>query len=650
VSKDSEFIEELRASHDREVTTLKRCIAKLQKKLKQAVTSLEICQTAHVESSAGVDDLTSQLSHERALVGRLKTELSQEQQKQIDASALMKLALEEAGQFSQELETASLAIQKLGWEVQERDGEIQKLNEGFARYIRDSKSAKMDHEETVKESVGLHLRIDELEKQLEMEKSVAEEQSLHSQAQIHELEARIEKLQQLDENAEKSKLAVEKAAEKLKVQVKQQMRLRKAAELAKHGALTNLKNAYALVSSSESSRHEIHLEVEKLSADLDTKIQELQTANDRISKYEAEIQQLTTDLRAATAKNEKLEEEVDMLSAELQKLRENTVAKREAAETMERLEDDKARLISELDIARSQYQSLSNEIEARQETFRHQEGALVKAQTELRELARRNRILRKKLQSHGIGAGAGQENDDQPPECQSCISLKEQVAALQKKNSRIAGDLGAVQKLSNSMADRLSEFFEQLCEIGNILQNEALNQEITQVQQFLSAPNADLNGKFSVVCRFGLSVIENLIKNVKRRSGETTETRLLKSSIAQLENKVASLKSDNARKGEQIEELKRSLESSFKSRSLYESELEAMTNSLTTLKSELELTQKKLSESERSRTRLQRTRTVTKGEMQGGESEMSARVVRAERRANGTTLSDSLALLDLLCQ
>jgi chromosome segregation ATPase len=200
------------------------------------------------------------------------------------------------------------------------------------------------------------------------------------------------------------------------------------------------------------------------------------------------------------------------------------------------------------------------------------------------------------------------------------------------------------------MPDGLNEFFAQLCEIGALLQTEALNQEMDQVSQLLSKPGTDLNSRVSVLCRFSLSVIENLIKNLKRRSSGPVETKLLKSSIAQLEKKVASLQSDNARKSEEIEELRSTLESSFRNKKSYESELETMTRSLTTVKSELELTQKKLSESQRPRTRLQQTQTVTKGEMQDGESEMSMTAPRAERRANGAALSDSLALLDLLCQ
>jgi chromosome segregation ATPase len=295
------------------------------------------------------------------------------------------------------------------------------------------------------------------------------------------------------------------------------------------------------------------------------------------------------------------------------------------------LEEDKTRLISELEAIRLQYDQLASEDENRQRTFQHQEEALVKAQNELHEIMKRNRILRKKLQSSGLPAAIDPKSEAPevpPPPCASCTDLRQKLDSLQLKFTKLSSETSSFQNSIGSLDTILASFFEKLTEIGTMLQNQVLDQEMEQVRQLIARDDAVISTKVSFIMKFTLSLIESIIFNLKRRSGETAEVKLLKASITQLERKIADLQSENTQKTEELNHLQAELSTSRKTKERYETELASMTRSLTSLKSR-------------------------PGPTDDGSSRVeseSRSVVRTERRARATALSDSLALLDLLCQ
>jgi chromosome segregation ATPase len=385
------------------------------------------------------------------------------------------------------------------------------------------------------------------------------------------------------------------------------------------------------VNSNESSRQEIHQEIERLTAELDEKISALGSATERIKANESEMEELKTNLVTATSKAKDLESNLQVVSRQLQTLKESTILKSDAFETIQHLEDDKARLVSELDAIRSQYDQLVSEGESRQATFKHQEEALAKAQKELQNLTKRNRVLRKKLQSSGISASVDPSSEPQEPppvSCASCADLQDKIVALQRKIGQLSS---ATQEDHGSLETVVTAFSARLTEIGSALDNPAIAQEMEELRVLLARDDEVFSTKVSVILRFALLLIENIILSLKKGPGENAEGKLLRATITQLERKLEDLQSENSKKTEELNRVQTELSASYKTQERYESELASMTRSVTSLKT--------------------RTAPVPSSEEApsrvGTESRSS---IRAERQARANALSGSLALLDLLCK
>jgi chromosome segregation ATPase len=398
--------------------------------------------------------------------------------------------------------------------------------------------------------------------------------------------------------------------------------------VAKEGALTNLRNAYALVSSNEDSRKDAHEEIERLTEELDIKITALSAASQKVVMSGAEIERLRAAAAVSAQANRELDNNLQSTLRQLRVLQESTVSKSECAATIARLEDERARLVSELDDVRAQCEQLTSEAESRLRTFEHQEEALARAQHELADVVKRNRLLRKKLHANGIAAAVDPDGEprEQPP-CAACADLRQQLEALQRRFDRVASETSSFRDTIGSLDAALAAFFERLTEVGAVLQSDAVAQEATSVRELIAREDAVIGTKLSFVIKFALSLIDSIVFNLRRRSGETAEAKLLRASITQLERKVAELQGENAKKAEEIERIRAELAESYRTKDKYESEFA----SLTSFKG--------------------RTAPAAPQEVPAVKGDAQPRsAARTERRARATALSDSLALLDLLCQ
>ena len=160
------------------------------------------------------------------------------------------------------------------------------------------------------------------------------------------------------------------------LEVNQENRLRKAAELAKETALTNLKNAYALMNSNETARHETNLEIEKVTNSLEAKVHECDELRRQCQDFQNKFDISQMQLTSEQAKNSKLETEIEQLKANFEDLKNNSVLKSDVIAQTEKSRIEKAKLIAELKEIQQQYNIQVSDNETKEITLKHQEEIL----------------------------------------------------------------------------------------------------------------------------------------------------------------------------------------------------------------------------------------------------------------------------------
>ena len=137
-------------------------------------------------------------------------------------------------------------------EIEAKDAEIQEMNEAILSYMSEASNNKAELEHSRRDAIDLNLQIEELEKKLQTEKDLNTDIREKYEEQLKALKQKNDELR--DEISEWEAKLIESQASSIKLQsrVNQEVRLWKASELARDNAVTNLKNAYALMNPSES--------------------------------------------------------------------------------------------------------------------------------------------------------------------------------------------------------------------------------------------------------------------------------------------------------------------------------------------------------------------------------------------------------------
>jgi chromosome segregation ATPase len=409
------------------------------------------------------------------------------------------------------------------------------------------------------------------------------------------------------------------------------------------------------VNSSESTRHETNVEMERLSSEVDQKTTELHAATQKIDEYATQIEQLSNALEIQREQNAAQKKLIQNANRDFRSLRENSVSKQDFRDAIQKLEDEKSKLIDEVRIARTQFASVSSQNAATQAVLEQQEAALSKAQAELRNLSIQNRRLRR--QGQRISTSTPEttaEVVETEKKCQNCIALNEQISLLQAAIAKNANEETSSQDNMAVLVERLAEFYARLTEIVKASDNEALLREAAEVRTVMDG-NSNLADRSRAVFGLGISVIDSFIFSLRSKAPVEAETKLLRSSILHLERKIATLQGENALKSNEISQLQSDLKASLKNKEKYESDVQSMSHSVAAFRTSLQSTQRRLVESERTRKQVegnvsQQTysrKEVMDEDISDGNEVKQSKIFGQSRVA---ALSDSLALLDLLCQ
>jgi chromosome segregation ATPase len=656
----SRTAEEIESRYVQEVAGLQKKVAKLTKKLKQVTNSLEIAQTAQSESQAALSELRARYGAVRESETGLRQELLEERQQTADASALMRVTFDEVTCLQNDIAASTETIESQTQALAQKRGEIDRLNDRLAIAVEEGERTTAQLQEAVREGVELRLRLDEMERQKADATERSEEQSDVVGMQLRELKAKTEKLQgQLTASGQEIQ-ELETANEKLRAQLGQEVKLRKAADLARENALTNMKNAYTLVNAGEASRHEMNLAADKVSSELDGKIGELQKAQETIGEYERRTAKLTSDLELLKQRDADQKGKLKSTFQDLHALRESSMPKEAFRRKVEQLSEEKAKLIEELRVCQVQSASLAAQDEVTQKVLEQQQIGLAKAESELRTLSTQNLRLKRKLQRSGIlTTGTESEVEDEKP-CSQCSVLSETIARLEAANLTLEHETQSSAENIAVLKDCLMPFYSRLVEIAAASDNDTLLREAESAKAVFDETRTSLAEKSRAVFALGIAAIDSFIFSMAGTSAPDSEAKLLRSTISHLERKVANLQKDIVVKDNEVSQVQADLTESRKNKEKYDSDVEWMSHSVSAYRSSLQATQKQLSESERSRRQLEgrlavsqrvssksETRTESDSEdLLRSDSSVALEVPQSRTSA----LSDSLALLELLCQ
>lgn len=678
-----QVIEEMKVSHTNEVNTLQSQIKKLRKKIKYLSSSLEITQTAQEESKSDVTGLVQQLKEQKAIESQLREELSKEKQIQIDASALLKIAMAEAEQMQKDSKEYTQRIAYLLSTVKEQEATMSEMKKSLYDVVSENQKSKEQIHNQNRDILDFQMKIEEIKQQHEAEIDKYEEEKVQRSEHISNLESHIENLKKEISGLQNDRSELQNELNQKLLEINQENRMRKAAELAKETALTNLKNAYSLMDSNESVRHESNLEIEKLTNDLENKIREHNDTKKKFELLQNEFDISKIQLNSEKEKNQNLSNQLNKVSQELYDIKSNSVWKTEVAEQTDRLEHEKAKLISELKEIQQQYNIQISDNETKEITLRHQEEVLKKSLLELKNVQRQNRILRKKLQQSNFSISNNNDGSIEIDDninntsfhCQNCEKLQNQINLLRTKVQKLTNDLSANEITMQNTKTELRDFVSKISEMAI---SEEISPLFMELRSKLDNNSLTLQQEFVELRSFLIEYIDDVVyhlrnDSINRNDGanikQSTEVKLLKSTMSHMQNKITALKVQNQLQNDEIVNLKSNMRIVSNKKEETEMKMTSMNESIGVYRKTLDETKRKLSQTQLSKKKPSDEFTfypnsvmpISNENINSDDSDQDLSDISSVSSQNlktdqyqitrkAATLSDSLALLDLLCQ
>ncbi|KAK8878257.1 hypothetical protein M9Y10_005022 [Tritrichomonas musculus] len=678
-----QVIEEMKVSHTNEVNTLQSQIKKLRKKIKYLSSSLEITQTAQEESKSDVTGLVQQLKEQKAIESQLREELSKEKQIQIDASALLKIAMAEAEQMQKDSKEYTQRIAYLLSTVKEQEATMSEMKKSLYDVVSENQKSKEQIHNQNRDILDFQMKIEEIKQQHEAEIDKYEEEKVQRSEHISNLESHIENLKKEISGLQNDRSELQNELNQKLLEINQENRMRKAAELAKETALTNLKNAYSLMDSNESVRHESNLEIEKLTNDLENKIREHNDTKKKFELLQNEFDISKIQLNSEKEKNQNLSNQLNKVSQELYDIKSNSVWKTEVAEQTDRLEHEKAKLISELKEIQQQYNIQISDNETKEITLRHQEEVLKKSLLELKNVQRQNRILRKKLQQSNFSISNNNDGSIEIDDninntsfhCQNCEKLQNQINLLRTKVQKLTNDLSANEITMQNTKTELRDFVSKISEMAI---SEEISPLFMELRSKLDNNSLTLQQEFVELRSFLIEYIDDVVYHLRNDSinqndganiKQSTEVKLLKSTMSHMQNKITALKVQNQLQNDEIVNLKSNMRIVSNKKEETEMKMTSMNESIGVYRKTLDETKRKLSQTQLSKKKPSDEFTfypnsvmpISNENINSDDSDQDLSDISSVSSQNlktdqyqitrkAATLSDSLALLDLLCQ
>ena len=675
-SQDSSQLESLQTAQKNEVKKLKKQLLKVAKQLTETKNSMTLSQTIQEDTLHENEKLKQQINEQTQKIETLQKDNEDKTQQISDSKSLLINALHEAQLLENDVDSANQTIQVLLGKLKDNEEKFNAFNDEIVNKITEinqHKTVIQAGNETITnlqtKNEQLTQQITNLQQEITINKKSITETNENHQKEITELKQKIENYQRQEDS--------------LNQKIKQQQldflaesRLRQAAEVAKEAAITNLKNAYALLNTSETTRNEYTAEIDKITTELDAKNQVLEENEKIISQLNNQVKETTNQLEEARAQISKLNNDYISVKDQFQQFQQHSILIDEAKKQIEAISNERNSAQNNIKQLEQENQSLTSELTDLKITLSHQESTIISLQNDIKSLSRSNKKLRSKFLK---GEDASEDllntsrtifNKSQMGLCPNCQELSKKIESMEHQNLEDAKAIEQLKVNLNSGLDSLHNLSMDIKKI--VLEIPNAPQSLEELCDQLIQANS-MKEACDLIHTLTVDFLEEIIRlRVVQTTNSTTETALLKSSISHLTDKIDTLKQKTQQQSTEINSLHTNMESVYTNREKYDEEIQALSRTLTSLRTQYEATKKKLAESEREKKKLKEELTLARIEQRKEEPQESsfsdsfdfsdissveeknkpanAQSKRENPISSAAALGDSLAMLDLLCQ
>ena len=593
------------ASQTSEIKKLKRHLLKIARQYEDAKATITLTHQIQEDVNNENELLRNHIKSMKDQYEELQRKCGDQQQQINDSRSLLKNAISESMILQSDIESSQSTIMILTKRLASKESEFSRLNHDIISKmleINRQSSVINSQRETINtlrsqnnEMKGL---VDSLKSQMESTQKSASDNAEELMSEIRDLKSKLQ-------DKEVSEMNLNSRVQKQQTELMQEVRLRKAAEVAKEAALTNLKNAYSLLNTTEITRNEISSDMDRMTSELEERRSSSIMKDQTIEKLTKQVSDLNEELKKAHDEKKKLQLDYNEITSKLDSVQKDTISKEEATRQIETLMSDREMSRKTISQLEDSNQTLTNELNELRAAFSSQEESLMSMQNEIRNLTKTNMRLRSKL-INGETVSEGElellaakriEASKVYPKCaENNSSASFTISSVERTNydelsNEIKDSRSCLRRLLHKMKDMIDLAPDLKKTLENIISNIKDDTSLRVISDYIEDFLMDY---FSVT-----------LGSMSHPIDASTEAKLLRSSIQHLNLKVKSLKEQNQLQEDEISKLQNSIQNVFSAKGRADSQYENVGQTISSLRISLDSAQKSLLESERQRRRLE---------------------------------------------
>ncbi|EAX87179.1 hypothetical protein TVAG_472490 [Trichomonas vaginalis G3] len=678
----------LKEGNTNEISLLKRKIVKYAKQIEEMRTSVELSQSLNDDTIKENKSMKIKISEQESIINELKKMNESQKQQVIDSQSLLVNAIKEVELLQSDVESAQSTIDLLVKRLYEKESEFNSYVQEIATRIAENNQQKSSIKDGSTTIINLQSQIQTYIQQITELKQTIEINQNTTQTQVTTFNNQISSLKSTIDSQSNQIEDFNKKIQSLQSELLAEKRLRKAAEVAKEAAVTNLKNAYALLAANENTRNESTAEIDRITTEMTTKNKDIEEKDATIKNLTEELKQTVEKLNNSVSSEANLRDKLKEVNDKYIHMQENSILREEAQKAIDAVADERDKAIESRHQIEIDHSTCLNELNDLKIAFSHQESTIAALQNEVKSLTNANKNLRSKLlngeeiseisetnEISNVTTSRLLDNQDDLEKGMVISEIKSQLELTQKQSIKdqttIQGLRNEIENIKKSLiefADSFKEFANYVPSIGE--SHQRLMMKIKKID--------DINIAIKIISQFIVDSFDECVRFSKNTT-QSTEGTLLRSSIYHLTRKIDSLQQQNAAQAQDINTLQQNIQAVYSNKEKCEDELQSFTKTITSLRVTLDATSKKLQESETEKKKLRQelksvpsiVSTQQKDESSFSDSlnlseissldEDDLKTIVNESEHNetrgknhpsesATALADSLAMLDLICQ
>lgn len=660
-----------------EINMLKKKILKYAKQLeemKNSITLTNSLQEDAVDENKKMKKTIEEQTHE---IESLRKQITIQTQQVNDSKSLLSNAIREAELLQSDVESAQSTIDILVKRLSDKEAEFNSYTQEIANRIteiRNQKTALASGNTTI---INLQTQNQTFIKQITELKQTIEINQTNYQTQVQMLNSQILSLKSTIDSQNSQIQELNNQNQQNQTELLSERRLRKAAEVAKEAAVTNLKNAYALLAANENSRNESTAEFDRITVEMTNKNKELDEREGEIARLTESLKETTEKLNESINSEKNLRQKLEEVNAKYVEMQQHSILRDEAQKAIDAVANERDKAIEIRQKFEAENSSIVSELNDIRIAFNHQEETIAALQTEVKSLAKANSVLRNKLLngeelseinenneiSH-VTSSKLLENQEEIGKSVIISEIRSQLDISQKQTIKDQNTIKILKQDIDATKNAINDFVESLLEFSNYVptiaeSHQRLKAKLQKIQ--------DIPVSMKLISQFIVDAFDECVRYSKAIT-DSTEGTLLRSSISHLTRKIDTLQQQNAAQADDINTLQSNIQTVYSNKEKVEDELQSFTKTITSLRVTLDATKRKLADSEVEKKKLKQELSVVPppkpqndiessfsdslnlSEISSFSDDEKQTKSKSKSMDNTTALGDSLAMLDLICQ